>query len=106
MSDNNVFVAECLSAHGFHCIIYYMHAVFGIDTYVLLRLFTVTSALYIHLALFAFCKGVCRGAYSAYAAVFIFAAVNLLNKDCIIRYTNNLRRIRNDIYTSYSIFYI
>ena len=76
MSDNNVFVAG-VYPHGFHCIIYYMHAVFGIDTYVLLRLFTVTSALYIHLALFAFCKGVCRGAYSAYAAVFIFAAVNL-----------------------------
>ena len=105
MSDNNVFVAG-VYPHGFHCIIYYMHAVFGIDTYVLLRLFTVTSALYIHLALFAFCKGVCRGAYSAYAAVFIFAAVNLLNKDCIIRYTNNLPQEYGMIFILPTVYFI
>ena len=105
MSDNNVFVAG-VYPHGFHCIIYYMHAVFGIDTYVLLRLFTVTSALYIHLALFAFCKGVCRGAYSAYAAVFIFAAVNLLNKDCIIRYTNDLPQEYGMIFILPTVYFI
>ena len=84
MSDNDLFVAG-VYPYGFHCIIYYMHAVFGIDTYVLLRLFTVTSALYIHLALFAFCRGVCRSVYPAYAAVFLFAAVNMLNRECVIR---------------------
>ena len=105
MSDNNVFVAG-VYPHGFHCIIYYMHAVFGIDTYVLLRLFTVTSALYIHLALFAFCQGVCRGAYSAYAAVFIFAAVNLLNKDCIIRYTNDLPQEYGMIFILPTVYFI
>lgn len=105
MSDNNVFVAG-VYPHGFHCIIYYMHAVFGIDTYVLLRLFTVTSALYIHLALFAFCRGVCRGAYSAYAAVFIFAAVNLLNKDCIIRYTNDLPQEYGMIFILPTVYFI
>ena len=105
MSDNDLFVAG-VYPYGFHCIIYYMHAVFGIDTYVLLRLFTVTSALYIHLALFAFCRGVCRSVYPAYAAVFLFAAVNMLNRDCVIRYVNNLPQEYGMIFILPSIYFI
>lgn len=105
MSDNDLFVAG-VYPYGFHCIIYYMHAVFGIDTYVLLRLFTVTSALYIHLALFAFCRGVCRSVYPAYAAVFLFAAVNMLNRECVIRYINNLPQEYGMIFILPSIYFI
>ena len=38
MSKNNIFAAG-VYPFGFHCIIYYIHTVFHIDTYVILRLF-------------------------------------------------------------------
>ena len=41
--------------HGFHCMIYYLHVVFGIKTYVLLRLFSLVQVLFIHLAIVGCC---------------------------------------------------
>ena len=42
MSKNNIFAAG-VYPFGFHCIIYYIHTVFHIDTYVILRLFSVVQ---------------------------------------------------------------
>lgn len=105
LSDNNLFVAG-VYPYGFHCVIYYMHAVFGIDTYVLLRLFTAASALYIHLALFAFCRAVCRSVFPAYAAVLLYAGINMLNEECVIRYVSNLPQEYGMIFILPSIYFI
>lgn len=59
MGQNDVFVAG-IYPFGFHCVIYYIHTVTGIETYVLLRLFYVVQVLYIHYALLAFLKACCR----------------------------------------------
>ena len=44
MGQNDVFVAG-IYPFGFHCVIYYIHTVTGIETYVLLRLFYVVQVL-------------------------------------------------------------
>ncbi len=105
MSENKVFVAG-VYPHGFHCIIYYLHEVFGIDTYILLRLFTLTSVLYIHLALFATIKSLTKSRYSSYAAVIIYIVVDYLNTDCYLRYVANLPQEYGMIFIMPTIYFL
>ncbi len=89
MSENNIFVAG-VYPHGFHCVIYFLHAVFGIKTMTLLRLFTMTSAVYIHMTLWAFIRYITKSRYASYAAVVIYVAVDFLNGSDYGRYSCNL----------------
>ncbi len=105
MSQNKVFIAG-VYPHGFHCIIYYLHEVFGIDTYILLRLFTLTSVLYIHLALFAVIKGLTKSRYSSYAAVIIYIVVDYLNSGCYSRYIADLPQEYGMIFIMPTIYFL
>lgn len=105
MSQNKVFIAG-VYPHGFHCIIYYLHEVFGIDTYILLRLFTLTSVLYIHLALFAAIKGLTKSRYSSYAAVIIYVVVDYLNPGCYSRYIADLPQEYGMIFIMPTIYFL
>ncbi|MCI8428548.1 MAG: hypothetical protein HFJ03_13600 [Lachnospira sp.] len=105
MSQNKVFIAG-VYPHGFHCIIYYLHEVFGIDTYILLRLFTLTSVLYIHLALFATIKGLTKSRYSSYAAVIIYVVVDYLNSGCYSRYIADLPQEYGMIFIMPTIYFL
>ena len=89
MSDNNIFVAG-VYPHGFHCVIYFLHAVFRIDTSVLLRLFAMTNVIYVHMVLFAFIKYLTKSRYAAYGALVIYVAVNFMNSGCYSRFSANL----------------
>ena len=48
MSNNQIF-SKGVYPYGFHCVIYYLHTVFGIKTYILLRVFGLVQTLFIHL---------------------------------------------------------
>ena len=89
MSDNKIFVAG-VYPHGFHCVIYFLHAVFRIDTSVLLRLFAMTNVIYVHMVLFAFIKYLTKSRYAAYGALVIYVAVNFMNSGCYSRFSANL----------------
>lgn len=89
MSHNNIFAAG-VYPFGFHCVIYYIHTVFQMDTYVILRLFAVVQTLYIHLVLYAFIRGICRSSFAVYAGMFLFIAVDLYHENCTIRYISAL----------------
>lgn len=53
MEENNIFI-DGVYPFGYHCIIYYLHAVFQIDSYVLMCLFSLVQTIAIHLVLLAF----------------------------------------------------
>lgn len=89
MTENNIFVAG-VYPHGFHCIIYFIHEIFRIDVSVLLRLFAMTNALYVHMVLWAFIRYITRSRYAAYAAMVIYVAVNFINSGCYSRYSCDL----------------
>lgn len=105
MSQNKVFIAG-VYPHGFHCIIYYLHEVFDIDTYILLRLFTLTSVIYIHLALFFTIKGLTKSRYSSYAAVIIYIVVDYLNSGCYSRYIADLPQEYGMIFIMPTIYFL
>lgn len=89
MSRGEPFVAGVYPL-GFHCVIYYFHEVFHIDTYVLLRLFWVVQTFVIHLMLAAFIRVCCRTKYVAYVGLGIYLMVNLFRINTYSRYFSSL----------------
>ena len=89
MTENNIFVAG-VYPHGYHCIIYFMHEIFRIDVSVLLRLFAMTNAVFVHMVLWAFIRYLTKSRYAAYGALVIFVAVNFINSGCYSRYSCDL----------------
>ena len=89
MSKNNIFAAG-VYPFGFHCIIYYIHTVFHIDTYVILRLFSVVQTFYLHLVLFTFIRCICRSSFAAYGGLFLYLVVDLYHGNCTIRFISAL----------------
>lgn len=71
LGDNNIFVAG-VYPHAYHCMLYYLHAVFGFKTYVLLSLFAFVQVVCIHFALIYFIKGCCKVSYISYVAVLLY----------------------------------
>lgn len=85
MEANRIFV-EGIYPFGFHCMIYYLHAVFAIPTYVLLRVFTVAQTLMIHLMLLAFLKLVCKSKYAPYAGMAAYLTTGVFYRFVYLRY--------------------
>lgn len=71
LGNNNIFV-EGIYPFGFHNVIYYLHAVFSIPTFVLLRVFCVVQTLMIHLILLAFLRAVCKSKYAPYLGMILY----------------------------------
>ncbi len=85
MTDNRIFV-NGVYPFGFHCLIYYLHEVFAIPVYVLLRVFALVQVLMIHLVLLAFLKMVCKSKYTPYAGVVFYITSNIFYQYTYLRY--------------------
>lgn len=75
---------------GFHCVIYYLHIVFHIETYVLLRLFWFVQSLLIHFMLLTFIRICCKSKYVAYAGTLAYMFVKVFPGDTYTRYVSSL----------------
>ncbi len=71
MNDNHIFVAG-VYPHAYHCMLYYMHTVFGFDTYILLSLFGFIQVVCLHFILLYFLKLCCKLKFIPYIGVFIY----------------------------------
>lgn len=85
MNDNDIFVAG-VYPHGFHCILYYLHAVFGIQTFVLLRIFAFVQNVMLHLMLLSVLRLCCRSRYTAYVGTFAFVVGTYFKDHTYSRY--------------------
>lgn len=85
MSQNQIFI-DGVYPFGYHCIIYYLHAVFGIDVYVLMRVFPFVQTLMLHMVLLGFIRLCCRSRYVAYAAVGIYVLGDFLQASTYLRF--------------------
>lgn len=75
LGENQIFVAG-VYPYGFHCTLYYLHAVFSFPTYVILRVFAFVQNVMIHLMLLCFLKLCCKSKYTAYLGVLIYTGGN------------------------------
>lgn len=85
LSRNDIFI-DGVYPFGYHCVIYYLHAVFNIDSYVLMRIFSFVQTLMLHMVLLAFIRLCCRSRYMAYAVMAIYALGDFLQPSTYLRF--------------------
>ena len=76
LGQNQIFVAG-IYPFGFHCIMYYIHELFGLDVYVLLRVFFLAQTFYVNLMILTFLKQCCKTKFTPYIGMFIYVATNI-----------------------------
>lgn len=89
MDDNKIFGAG-VYPYGFHCMIYYLHQVFGIKTYLLFRVFALVQNIFIHLAMLVSLKMICKVRFTPYIGVGIYLFANVFNYNTFYRLTATL----------------
>lgn len=89
MGDNNIFVAG-VYPHGYHCIIYFLHTMFGFDTYIILSLFAFVQVVCVHFALLYFLRLSCKIKYVAYIGTFFYAISDFFMKGTFSRFSSTL----------------
>lgn len=85
METNHIFV-DGVYPFGYHCIIYYLHCIFGIDNYILMCLFSLVQTIAVHLVLLAFLRLCCKSRYIAYAMTLLYAIGNFLQPASYLRF--------------------
>lgn len=88
--DKNQIFKMGVYPHGFHCMIYYLHMVFGIKTYILLRLFSLVQVIFIHLAIIVCLRMICKARFTPYVAAGIYLMSNLFGRNTYSRYASTL----------------
>ncbi len=104
MGENQIFI-DGVYPFGLHCIIYYIHIMFSIDTYVLLRLFWLVQTFFIHLVLFAFVKALCKTRFAAYIGVGMYIIFAIFQQDCTNRFFSSLPQEFGMIFLLPSIYF-
>lgn len=104
LSRNDIFI-DGVYPFGYHCVIYYLHAVFHIDSYVLMRVFSFVQTLILHMVLLAFMRLCCRSRYIAYASMGIYVLGNFLQPSTYLRFFSVLPQEYGMIFILPSIYF-
>lgn len=105
VKNNDIFVAG-VYPFGFHCIIYYIHTVFNIETYILFRIFSLVQVLFIHYMLLAFLRGCCKTRYLPYGAVIVYILASFWGSNAYLRYYSTLPQEFGMIFILPSIYFL
>lgn len=89
LSRGNLF-ADGVYPFGFHCVIYFMHAAFGLETYVILRVFCFIQTLVIHWSLLFFLKACLKTRYIGYLGTAAYVGLDILHEDTYSRFCATL----------------
>ncbi len=104
MSRGELFV-NGVYPFGFHCIIYFMHAVFGLETYVMLRVFCFVQTLVIHWVLLLFLKACLKSRYLGYLGTAAYAVLDIFPANTYTRYYASLPQEFGMIFILPSIYF-
>ena len=105
MSRGKIF-AKGFYPFGFHCIIYYLHAVFRFDTYVILCQFFFVQVIFMHLVLLAMLKQLCKTKYIPYIGTFVFLLGNFWSGQTYSRFYATLPQEFGMIFVIPSIYFL
>lgn len=109
LGKNNIF-ADGVYPYGFHCVMYYLHSVFFIDTYVILRLFGIVQLFYVAFMLLAFLYAVCKSRFAPILGFGAYWGLNVWNTGALSRFHSALPQefgmifILPGIYFAYAYF--
>lgn len=105
MSRGKIF-SDGVYPFGFHCMIYYIHMVFRVDTYVILCEFFFVQVIYLHVVLLAMLKSLCKTKYLPYAGVFVYMAGNFWSIQTYSRFYSTLPQEFGMIFVIPSIYFL
>ncbi len=105
MSRGKIF-AKGVYPFGFHCMIYYLHAVFRFDTYVILCQFFFAQVIFMHLVLLAMLKQLCKTKYIPYIGTFVFLLGNFWSDQTYSRFYATLPQEFGMIFVIPSIYFL
>ena len=105
MSRGKIF-AKGVYPFGFHCMIYYLHAVFRFDTYVILCQFFFAQVIFLHLVLLAMLKQLCKTKYIPYIGTFVFLLGNFWSGQTYSRFYATLPQEFGMIFVIPSIYFL
>ena len=105
MSRGNLFVSG-VYPFGFHCMVYYLHTVFQVDTYVILCLFYLVQVFFIHVVLLAMLKMLCRSLYFPYAGVLVYILGSFWVRQTYSRFGASLPQEFGMIFVIPSIYFL
>lgn len=105
LGHNKMFVAG-IYPFGFHCVIYYLHEVFAIPTYVLLRVFCLVQNLMFHYVLLAFARYCCKSKFAPYVGVYIYVFLQIFGESTFLRFFSTLPQEFGMIFILPSIYYL
>lgn len=91
LGEGKLFVAG-VYPQGFHCLMNYMHEIFGIDNYVLLRIFWLVQTLMVFYSLLIFLKGCCKNRYLPYLGmvIYVYGTLGFLADGTYLRFFSAL----------------
>lgn len=89
MGENNIFCTG-IYPYGFHCIVFYLKSVFGIDTFVILRLMAFVQTVWDILILLCFLKLLCKSAFSPYIGTYLYVLAGFFRMNTYSRYAASL----------------
>lgn len=89
LDENDIFV-NGVYPYGFHNMLYYLHAVFRFDIYVLLRIESFVQTLWIFLILLCFLKLLCKSKFIPFLGAFFSVGVESFRSISYTRYYSTL----------------
>ena len=105
MSRGNLF-ASGVYPFGFHCMVYYLHAVFGFDTYVILCVFYLVQVFFIHIVLLAILKLLLRSLYLPYAGIMVYILGSFWARQTYSRFGSSLPQEFGMIFVIPSVYFL
>lgn len=105
MSRGNLF-ASGVYPFGFHCMVYYLHAVFGFDTYVILCVFYLVQVFFIHIVILAMLKLLCRSLYLPYAGIMVYILGSFWARQTYSRFGSSLPQEFGMIFVIPSVYFL
>ncbi len=88
--DQGILFYDGIYPMGMHAVMYYIHAVFGVHTYLLMQFFPFVADLYIFVILLVVLKSVCRFRYLPYIGFFCLVGADYIQAGMLSRYLSAL----------------
>lgn len=105
MSRGKIF-SKGVYPFGFHCMVYYLHTVFGVDTYVILCEFFFVQVIYLHAVLLAMLKLLCKTKYLPYIGVFAYIVGDFWSGQTYSRFYSTLPQEYGMIFVIPSVYFL
>ena len=104
LSENTLY-AEGIYPYGMHAVIYLLHTVFRIDTYVIFRVFGLVQCFAVHMMALLFLRLCCKSRFAAYTGVFLYTLGSYVVPNNILRYLSALPQETSMIYILPAAYY-